>query len=401
MKWATVPLGELGELRNGLNYTSENAGSGLKMINVADFGSRSFPDFANLGEISPAGLDLELIKVRPGDILFVRSNGNAELVGRSLMIPEHGETPVGFSAFCIRFRTTSTEANPQFLSYFFRSRLFRQALSANAIGTNIRNLNQGLLSNSWIPLPHLSVQSRVADLLSAYDDLIENNRRRIAILEALARNLYQEWFVRLRFPGHETTKMVDGVPEGWERVELGELCFQRKSSVDPATVDPATPYVGLEHMPRRSITLGEWESASKVQSTKLKFEEGDILFGKIRPYFHKVGIAICAGVTSSDALVLRPTHDQTASYILCLLSSDEFIALVSKSVREGSKMPRADWPFLTRQMMWKPPIVLLRAFEGVVAPIVAEARSLALYNRALSRARDLLLPRLMSGELEV
>ena len=116
-------------------------------------------------------------------------------------------------------------------------------------------------------LPPIDVQRRIADILSTYDDLIENNRRRIALLEEAARQLYREWFVRLRFPGHEHSAISNGVPDGWERKVLGELCEEIRDSVSPGTLEPDTPYIGLEHMPRRSIALSEWGTAEDVTSS--------------------------------------------------------------------------------------------------------------------------------------
>ena len=107
-------------------------------------------------------------------------------------------------------------------------------------------------------MPAIAEQKRVADVLSAYDDLIENNRRRIQLLEQAARLLYKEWFVRLRFPGHEHTKLRDGVPEGWIKKPLSYMCIDLRESVSPQNLPPHTAYIGLEHIPRRSITLNEW-----------------------------------------------------------------------------------------------------------------------------------------------
>jgi type I restriction enzyme S subunit len=246
-----------------------------------------------------------------------------------------------------------------------------------------------------------ATQRRIADILSAYDDLIENNRRRMQLLEQAARLLYQEWFVRLRFPGHEHVKIKDGVPEGWERVPLSQMCTDIRQQVDPTRVAPDTPYIGLEHIPRRSITLQEWGSASDVESSKFMFTAGDILFGKIRPYFHKVVFTLTDGIASSDAIVIRPVGNWLYEYVLFLISSDEFVALASKTVREGSKMPRADWKFLSSFSFLCPPKDVAFAFLETTSSIVSQLRVLALQNRQLAKARDLLLPRLMNGELSV
>lgn len=148
-------------------------------------------------------------------------------------------------------------------------------------------LIQTVLKQVPAPLPTPHNQRKIASILSAYDDLIENNTRRIAILEEMAQAIYREWFVKFRFPGHENVKMVDSplgkIPEGWEPKRLGNIATEVRHGVDPSEVDPETPYFGLEHLPRKSIALSDWGTAKDVQSTKLAFKRGEILFGKIRP----------------------------------------------------------------------------------------------------------------------
>ena len=297
----------------------------------------------------------------------------------------------------IGFIPDKERADTRFLKYLFDAALQRRFKQFTQ-GAAQDNLSQAKLLSLKLLVPPLAEQTRIASVLAAYDDLIENNRRRIQLLEQAARLLYKEWFVRLRFPGHEGVKVKDGVPEGWERKRLSELCTDIRESIDPKTLPPETAYLGLEHIPRRSITLRDWGTATKIGSSKFKFTEGDILFGKIRPYFHKVGFTLVGGITSSDAIVIRATNRLFYHYVLFLLSSDEFVALASKTVREGSKMPRADWKFLLKSEFNRPAKAVLELFNNSMKPICAQLKSLALHNQQLTIARDLLLPRLMGGE---
>ena len=247
-----------------------------------------------------------------------------------------------------------------------------------------------------ITLPPLSEQRRIVDILSAYDDLIENNRKRIALLEESARQLYKEWFVRLRFPGHERHPVEDGVPKGWKRTMVGELCASIRDAANPKRIEEGTPYIGLEHMPRRSITLSEWGTADDVASGKLRFKKGEILFGKIRPYFHKVGIALVDGVASSDAIVIRPNAEELLPFVLLAVSSDAFIAATAQGMREGSKMPRADWKQMQQYPLSLPDDETLSRFNKVLIPILAQLKTLSFTTRTLTASRDMLLPRLMN-----
>lgn len=249
-------------------------------------------------------------------------------------------------------------------------------------GTGIPHVRGDDLKSFQIPLPPLPVQRRIADILSAYDDLIENSRRRIAILEETARLTYRKWF---------------GGTEQSKTATLGAICREVRRGVSPEAIPPNTPYIGLEHMPRRSISLCEWESAQKVTSTKLAFEAGDILFGKIRPYFHKVGIAFVDGVASSDAIVIKPNSPELLAYVLMTVSSDAFVAAASQGMKEGSKMPRADWKQLLRYCVVLPDAEILSAFNKVLNPILAQLKTLCFSIRNLSATRDMLLPRLMNN----
>ncbi len=262
-------------------------------------------------------------------------------------------------------------------------------------------LNRNHIHSLPIYLADRPTQDKITSILSAYDDLIENNRRRIALLEDAARMLYREWFVYFRFPGHEHVKIIDGLPEGWEQRTLNDTVENVKDAVRPADFSEGEIYIGLEHIPRRSFTLCDWEPIDGLESGKTRFREGDILFCKIRPYFHKVGFTICDGLASSDALVWRVRDKEDWPVVVCATSSDHFVAVASKTVREGSKMPRADWTVLRKYNVPKPPDGLLNTFNDIVFPIAAQCKALALQNRALSQAHDFLLPRLMSGEIAV
>lgn len=296
-------------------------------------------------------------------------------------------------------RSDRTKALPRFLYYYFLTPAWRAVMESHMVsGATVDRIPLAKFPDFEVCLPDLNVQHRMASILSAYDDLIENNRRRIRLLEQAARMLYEEWFVRLRFPGHEGLTVTNGVPDGWKTEPLSVLCNEVRESVDPKTLPPDSAYIGLEHMPRRSITLNEWTSSEGVESTKLAFREGDVLFGKIRPYFHKVGFALTDGIASSDAIVVRPADPDDYEYLLLLLSSDRFVSLASKTVREGSKMPRADWRFLSASDVLVPELSVLNAFRQVLRPVLDQLRNLALTSRRLAAARDLLLPRLMNGE---
>lgn len=290
------------------------------------------------------------------------------------------------------------------LYLFYSLKAHRHALLKLAYGGAQRNLNAKTIRQFELAVPPMPIQGRIASILSSYDDLIENNDRRIKTLEEMAQTLYREWFVNFHFPGHQKVKMVESelgpIPKGWMPKRLGDLCHETRRGVDPGEIDPATPYIGLEHLPRKSIALDEWGRAGDVGSTKLRFRRGEILFGKIRPYFHKVGVAPVDGVASSDAIVIVPNDPAYFGPVLCCVSSEDFVRHATQT-SQGTKMPRANWDVLTKYPLPLPGGALLEQFNGIVHPTVEMLQNLVFRNRNLRTTRDFLLPKLISGEIPV
>src|SRR5262249_41205034 len=163
--WPVVRLGDLAEFRNGINYNKSNFGKGLKVVNVKDFGDRLVADFDGLEEVNPEGIQRDECLLRDGDILFVRSNGNRELIGRSMYSGGVGE-PVTHSAFSIKVRFRASDALPRFYAYLFRTSIIRRELSNRGGGTNISNLNQEILNDLEVPRPPKSSQEKITAVLS-------------------------------------------------------------------------------------------------------------------------------------------------------------------------------------------------------------------------------------------
>jgi len=170
--------------------------------------------------------------------------------------------------------------------------------------------------------------------------------------------------------------------------------------VKPEKIDPKTPYIGLAHMPKKSIALANWGIAEETQSTKLIFKQGEILFGKIRPYFHKVGVASVDGVCSTDAIVIIPKASEYYALTLACVSSEEFVEY-STLTSQGTKMPRANWKVLVEYPVLIPPQSILAQFNAIVDNIVTQIQNMIFRNKNLRATRDLLLPRLISGQLDV
>jgi type I restriction enzyme S subunit len=338
-----------------------------------------------------------------GDLLVAMTEQAHGLLGSSAIIPQD-DLYLHNQRLGLVVDLDESVLDRRYLHYLFNTRGVRNQIQATATGTKVRHTSPSRIGDVKVMLPPLASQQRIAGILSAYDDLIENNTRRIAILEKMAQAIYGEWFVNFRFPGHEQMEMVESelgpVPAGWEVNILGQLAEEIRRSVDPEQLDPDVPYFGLEHLPRRSIALADWGRAADVQSTKLSFRKGEILFGKIRPYFHKVGVAPLDGICSSDTIVIVPKVEHYSGLVLACVSSDAFVAYATQT-SQGTKMPRANWSVLVEYPVVTPPSGLLRQFNEIMDSVVGQIHNLIFRNRNLRQTRDLLLPKLISGEIEL
>jgi type I restriction enzyme S subunit len=296
------------------------------------------------------------------------------------------------------------ELDSQFLYYWIGSPKGKAELQKCTIGSSQSAFTIVLLKSMEIELPPLPVQQRIAGILSAYDELIENSQRRIKILETTARTLYREWFVHFRFPGHENhprvTSSLGEIPQGWEVKKLGGIAEEMRRNVPKSQLDDPTPFVGLEHIPRRSLALDAWETTTELGSNKLEFKKGEILFGKIRPYFHKVSVAPFDGLCSADTIVIRSRQPEHYAIVVGCVSSDEFVALAT-ATSNGSKMPRANWSVLEEHLIAIPTLTVANQFSAVVEPAIQQMQALIFQIQNLRRTRDLLLPRLLSCQIDV
>ena len=334
--------------------------------------------------------------------------------GRYLLISEDGanlverKTPIAFFAsgkFWVNNHAHIVRGIPGVADdYFLMSYIQSANISGYITGTAQPKLSQRNLKAIRLLLPPLPTQRKIAAVLSTYDDLIENNTRRIKILEEMASAIYREWFVEFRFPGHEGVEMVESelglIPQGWEVGELGDLAESVRRNIKPSDINQETPYFGLEHLPRKSIALSNWDTVDSINSAKLAFKKGEILFGKIRPYFHKVGVAPLDGICSSDAIVIRPKRNECFATTLSCVSSEHFIEYATMT-SQGTKMPRADWKVLVKYPVVIPPEQIIQRFSSFVRDVVDKIQNLIFRNKNLRQTRDLLLPKLISGEVDV
>ena len=315
-------------------------------------------------------------------------------------------------------------ADPGFLYYVMCTSSYRHEVLASATGTTVKHTSPDRIKKYAFLLPPLPEQRAIAHILGTLDDKIELNRHMNQTLEEMARALFKSWYVdfdpvrakmdgRWRrghslpgmpadlydlFPDRLVDSELGEIPAGWEVRALGDVANEVRVSAQPQSIKLGTPYIALEHMPKRCLTLSEWDVADGVGSSKLRFKRGDILFGKLRPYFHKVGIAPVEGVCSTDIVVVVPVADCWFGFVLGHISSDAFVDYTD-TTSTGTRMPRTKWRDMARYEIWLPDRIMAEAFTLQIQPWVKQIVSATHEFCSLAALRDTLLPKLISGEL--
>jgi type I restriction enzyme S subunit len=289
-----------------------------------------------------------------------------------------------------------------YVYYLMCSSAYRHEVLASATGTTVKHTSPERIKRFRFLRPSLPEQHAIANILGRPDDKIELNRKMNETLEAVSQALFKSWFVDFepfRDQGMEDSPLGP-IPKGWMVGILGDIADNQHRGIHPKDIDPSTPYIGLEHIPRKCIALSEWGHAKELESNKFRFKKGEFLFGKLRPYFHKVGVAPLDGVCSTDILVIAPKEPAWFGFALGHVSSTEFVAYTDAG-STGTKMPRTNWQDMARYEVVLPPQPLAESFNEVICPLVDKIIGNIHQSRTLAAIRDTLLPKLLSGEISV
>ncbi len=301
-------------------------------------------------------------------------------------------------------RPDSKKMVPAFLKYFLLVDSTTKYLNALCPQSAQPNLNLTQLGNLKFPLPPLPIQRKIAAVLSAYDDLIENNTRRIAILEKMAEELYREWFVRLRFPGHEKTKIVKGVPEGWKHVELIEIAFINQQNIGKGFPHEWIDYLDISAVSTNTISKPDRMKFSEAPSRARRLvKHGDIIWSTVRPANRAFAVVLHPQnnlVVSTGFVVLTPRGNIPFSFLHRITTTNEFVDQMV-SVAKGAAYPATSSEDFGKAKVWLPPQTLLDHFARVCDSIYLKAHYQRKQSELLSEARNSLLSRLMSGKIDL
>lgn len=417
--WSVVEIGELLSEDRGISvgvmYPGNHDPLGVPLIKVGDLmGSviNPNPEF----RVTPEKhYEYRRTELEGGELLLTLVGA----VGQCAIVPP---SMAGWNAArAVAVLRLKNPEDAKFVRLCLLSAPLQHLMQVWANTTVQATLNLKEIKQLPLPWPPKEERKEIAHILGTLDDKIELNQQMNQTLEAIARALFKSWFidfdpVRAKisslqpvgmdaetaalFPDEFEDSAIGEIPKGWKAGKLKDISNNPKRSIKPEQIPSNTPYIGLEHMPRRSIALSDWDSSDEIASNKYEFKQGEILFGKLRPYFHKVGIAVLDGVCSTDILVITPKNSDWFSLVLAYVSSSEFVEYTNMA-SDGTRMPRTSWQIMSQYDVILPSIEIASVFSKIATPFVQQIRSNIFQSRSLAEMRDRLLPKLLSGELSI
>ena len=340
-----------------------------------------FVDFATVPYCAIPENKVDQYLVHEGDVLIARTGATT---GYNYVVSKDVENTV-YASYLIRFNLDKSKILPSYVKYVLKSQSYYGFVNNYIGGSAQPGMNARVFGKFNVPYNSLSVQTRIASILSAYDNLIENNNKRIRLLEQMAENLYKEWFVRFRFPGHEKAEFENGLPKGWKIEKLGNVTniSTGKCNREDAEEDGLYPLFDRSQEIKKS---SEW----------LKDCEAIIVPGEgtsfiPRYYWGKFNL-------HQRCYCVEPQFNNTGKYLFYVLMLNRKYFL---SVATGATVPSLRYNNFAKMSFVMPFLSLCEKFNSIVTTYFDMIDKLKTENSTLSRQRDLLLPRLMSGKLEV
>ena len=400
MSWVQSTLGEVADIFSGYAFKSADMNSEggtplIKIKNIADSAvSHQCDAFLNK--------DFNLAKFERFHLLrddFLVAMTGQGSVGR---IGKMRDYKPGFyvNQRVAIVRVNPEKANPVFIFYQIATRSNELELFKKANGAGQPNISAKQIGELPVVLPSTEQQQYIADVLSSYDDLIENNQKQIKLLEEAAQRLYKEWFVDLRFPGHKTTPITDGIPEGWSQGVLGDVVVESGRKISKDNREGYSYYLPIDCLPKKSLGYIATNEIALAESSLVAFAPRDIIFGAMRPYFHKVVVARDSGITRTTCFVLNTGNPAYWAYAVMLMFSSDTVDYATQ-ISVGTTMPYTRWKDFKSMPIIVPSEECAIVFGKEIYPIITKINGLAKQIVLLQQARDRLLPKLMNGEIEV
>jgi type I restriction enzyme S subunit len=413
MAYKQVLVGDYFKFEKGLGYKGEFL---VEDSEVALIGMDSHEEGGGYKEGSEkyySGPFKEEHVAQIGDVIFAGTEQGFGLLGSPLIVPENEEIATYlFSGDVLKaVPLKADEFSTEYLYNIYRVQKYRRKVAYGDTGTTVRRISNDNFAEQLVPLPDLKTQESINEVISLIDQQIENNKSLAKNLEALAQAIFRSWFVDFE-PVHAKSRRekpfgmddeiaslfsdsfysseVGDIPKGWNSGSLSGFAKHAKRNVKVSEIKSETPYFGLEHIPRKSLFVFTWGSGEDLASNKSSVSVGDLLFGKLRPYFHKVSISPVEGICSTDIIVLQPTEPFYKCFMYFAVNQESFISKLS-SASTGTRMPRTSWADMQDYQFVIPPENIVRKFDNLVNPFIEEGLNCARENLQLRNLRTALL----------
>lgn len=300
---------------------------------------------------------------------------------------------------------TGKSVDNKFLYYVLSDNNFFNYSTVTSKGTKMPRGSKNAIMKYWVPDLDISTQKKIADILSSYDELIKANNEKIELLELAAQELYKEWFVRFRFPGYENTKFENGLPEGWEIKRMNEFCYVTDGTHDtPKPVDVGVPLVTGKCISSGFVDFNAAYNISETDHEGIKkrsgLKSGDILFSNIGTVGNCCIVDYDREFSVKNVIIFKPETMRDTAYLYYWMTSSSMQEIFGAQTN-GASQQFVGLTFMRRYKLLVPKDDILETFADKVLPIVEQKRLLHQKNLNLAAQRDMLLPRLMSGKLEV
>lgn len=386
MKWIVKRSSELYVGSSGLSKASDQFGYGFPFLSYKDvFNNYYTPEKLNT-LVNSTEKDRQKCSVKRGDVFLTRTSETTDELGMSCVALKDYENAT-FNGFTKRLRPLTEEIVPEYAAYFFRSSYFRAQCQSLASLITRASLNDGMIRRFKIRFPkEKKCQEKIGKILLTYDSLIENNTMRIRLLEKMAENLYKEWFVRFRFSGHEKVEMENGLPNGWKKGALSDVCeFKRGKNITSSEMKDGTiPVISA------GITPSGFHSHANVYGISVTMSSSGANAGYIAVHYSDIWAADCSYIEEASTPCIY--------YVYELLNN---IRSIINNFQRGAAQPHVYPKDINRIKMIIPSEDIRKKANEKIGVIHRQIDNLQRQNSLLARQRDLLLPRLMSGKLEV
>ncbi len=393
-EWKKCAIGEVVTLRQGfaINAKSKhymsNEETSLPLLRIADMKSGTKEVFVK--EEIP-----QRFIAHPEDIIYTRT-GNVGLVFRNNYGVMHN------NCFSVT-PNNEKELSRDFLYYALQNKAFFDTANALARGAAQPDLPHTSFYSIEFAYPPLPIQRRISTILSRYDSLIENYQKQIKLLEEAAQRLYKEWFIDLHFPGHENTNIIDGVPEGWERKKVGEIAKVNANSIPKAYPHPIIEYIDLGSVREgRIFETTNYKVGEEPGRAKRIAKDGDVIWGMVRPNLKSFALVMNPKETEvySTGFAILSAFSVPFTFLYCSVTTEAFVGYLVNCTN-GAAYPAVKAEHFINAEIIVPTNALLDEFGRITIPRYRKIEKLASQLHLLTEARDRLLPKLMSGAIEV